>query len=292
MSGVLELLRPDLRDFAGYASARRATATGTVWLNANESPLPSAADPGLRLNRYPEPQPAALQARLAQVYGVEPSQLLLGRGDVGVARPEQLVAGWHGVGAEGHGGDGLGAADLEYPVDAAQACGHQHGRIGTAVGTRWRAQHDLTAAGQFGWYAEHQCGRRQRRAAGRHVQTDAADAAQQTPAAHTGRRLDLEVLRHAGTVPGQQALACLDHRLPHLVGHFGLRTGEFLLAHARITDLDAVEASRQRAHRAVAVGTHLLEHAGHCRRHLRVDAAARTRKRLATRGRVQLVPSQ
>ena len=98
MSGVLELLRPDLRDFAGYASARRATATGTVWLNANESPLPSAADPGLRLNRYPEPQPAALQARLAQVYGVAPSQLLLGRGsDEGI---DLLVRGFCRAGVD------------------------------------------------------------------------------------------------------------------------------------------------------------------------------------------------
>lgn len=80
MSVVLDLLRPDLRGFAGYASARRTTASGSIWLNANESPLPSPADPGLRLNRYPEPQPAALQARLADVYGVQPAQVLLGRG--------------------------------------------------------------------------------------------------------------------------------------------------------------------------------------------------------------------
>ena len=80
MSAVLELLRPDLRGFAGYASARRATATGSIWLNANESPLPSPADPGLRLNRYPEPQPAALQVRLADLYGVQAAQVLLGRG--------------------------------------------------------------------------------------------------------------------------------------------------------------------------------------------------------------------
>jgi histidinol-phosphate aminotransferase len=32
---VLDLVRPDLRDFAGYASARRAQARGSVWLNAN-----------------------------------------------------------------------------------------------------------------------------------------------------------------------------------------------------------------------------------------------------------------
>jgi histidinol-phosphate aminotransferase len=80
MSPVLGLLRPDLRDFAGYASARRTQARGSVWLNANESPLPSPADPGLGLNRYPEPQPVALRDRLAELYGVRANQLLVTRG--------------------------------------------------------------------------------------------------------------------------------------------------------------------------------------------------------------------
>ena len=80
MSGVLDLLRPDLRDFAGYASARRANVTGTVWLNANESPLPNPADVGLALNRYPEPQPATLRARMAELYHVRPDQLMVTRG--------------------------------------------------------------------------------------------------------------------------------------------------------------------------------------------------------------------
>ena len=51
---VLDLVREDLRDFAGYSSARRASVTGNVWLNANESPWPNAADKGLKLNRYPD----------------------------------------------------------------------------------------------------------------------------------------------------------------------------------------------------------------------------------------------
>lgn len=77
---VLDLLRPDLRDFAGYASARRTLARGSVWLNANESPLPSPADAGLGLNRYPEPQPAALRDRLAGLYSVRAEQLMVTRG--------------------------------------------------------------------------------------------------------------------------------------------------------------------------------------------------------------------
>jgi histidinol-phosphate aminotransferase len=80
MSGVLDLLRPDLRDFAGYASARRANVTGSVWLNANESPLPSPVDGARALNRYPEPQPAALRERMAAHYGVRAEQLMVTRG--------------------------------------------------------------------------------------------------------------------------------------------------------------------------------------------------------------------
>ena len=80
MSGVLDLLRPDLRDFAGYSSARRTGLRGSVWLNANESPEASLADGGLGLNRYPDPQPRALRERMASLYGVAPEQLMVTRG--------------------------------------------------------------------------------------------------------------------------------------------------------------------------------------------------------------------
>ena len=80
MTSVLDLVRPDLRAFAGYASARREKATGHVWLNANESPWPSSADAGLGLNRYPEPQPAALRKRMAELYGVSTEGLMVTRG--------------------------------------------------------------------------------------------------------------------------------------------------------------------------------------------------------------------
>lgn len=80
MSAVLDLVREDLRAFAGYASARRAGVTGTVWLNANESAWRNPADAGLGANRYPDPQPAALRERLAALYGTVPAQVLAGRG--------------------------------------------------------------------------------------------------------------------------------------------------------------------------------------------------------------------
>ena len=81
MSSTVEsLLRADLRDFAGYKSARSDTLIGRIWLNANESAWANAADTDSRLRRYPQPQPEALCARLEQLYGVAPVQLLVGRG--------------------------------------------------------------------------------------------------------------------------------------------------------------------------------------------------------------------
>ena len=75
----LHLARPDLLHFVTYSSARKESAPSAVMLNANELPwAPYAGGDGL--NRYPDPQPSALLARLAQIYGVTPEQLLVGRG--------------------------------------------------------------------------------------------------------------------------------------------------------------------------------------------------------------------
>lgn len=80
MSAILPLVRPDLRDFAGYKSARSEALRGDVWLNANESAWSNPADGEGRSRRYPDPQPPALRARLADLYGVAPAALLVGRG--------------------------------------------------------------------------------------------------------------------------------------------------------------------------------------------------------------------
>jgi histidinol-phosphate aminotransferase len=96
---VLDLVREDLRDFAGYASARRANVSGSIWLNANESPWPNQADTGLNLNRYPEPQPKLLVKRLAELYGVDSSRLMITRGsDEGI---DLLVRAFCQAGKEG-----------------------------------------------------------------------------------------------------------------------------------------------------------------------------------------------
>jgi histidinol-phosphate aminotransferase len=76
---VLQLVRPDILALSAYSSARKESKGGRVWLDANENPeTPSAHQP--LLNRYPEPQPAALVAQLAALYGVTPAQVLVTRG--------------------------------------------------------------------------------------------------------------------------------------------------------------------------------------------------------------------
>lgn len=75
----LDLARPDIRALQPYSSARMEASGGDVWLNANESPwLPYGSEAAW--NRYPDPQPRDLVRRLAELYGVEPEQLLAGRG--------------------------------------------------------------------------------------------------------------------------------------------------------------------------------------------------------------------
>lgn len=80
MSTAANLLRADLRDFAGYKSARSDRISGDVWLNANESAWANAGDANGTCRRYPEPQPQQLFRRLAELYGVVPDNLLIGRG--------------------------------------------------------------------------------------------------------------------------------------------------------------------------------------------------------------------
>jgi histidinol-phosphate aminotransferase len=79
MSWVRELARPEIVALKPYEHA--------VWepslerLHANELPWRSIGDEtAAGLNRYPEPQPHELVQRLADLYGVAPGQLLLGRG--------------------------------------------------------------------------------------------------------------------------------------------------------------------------------------------------------------------
>jgi histidinol-phosphate aminotransferase len=77
---VLDLARPEIRAMEPYSSARNESSGGVLMLNANESSWAPRGENGLGLNRYPQPQPPVLIDRLAQLYGVDISQVLVGRG--------------------------------------------------------------------------------------------------------------------------------------------------------------------------------------------------------------------
>jgi histidinol-phosphate aminotransferase len=76
---VLDLARPEIIALKPYSHASWDPAFER--LHANELPWRAETDRSIAgLNRYPEPHPHELAARLAGLYGVEPAQLLPGRG--------------------------------------------------------------------------------------------------------------------------------------------------------------------------------------------------------------------
>lgn len=76
----LNIARPAIAAFAAYSA--RGGATEALHLDANESPWsPPPSDGSVaQFNRYPEQQPTRLRERLAALYGVPASNLLMGRG--------------------------------------------------------------------------------------------------------------------------------------------------------------------------------------------------------------------
>ncbi len=79
MTDPLTLARPDIVALKPYSHA--AWDPRLERLHANELPWRVQGDTSIAgLNRYPEPQPRELLARLAELYGVEPSMVLVGRG--------------------------------------------------------------------------------------------------------------------------------------------------------------------------------------------------------------------
>jgi histidinol-phosphate aminotransferase len=79
MNPVLSLARPEMLTLEPYSHA--AWLPSLTRLHANEAPWRPPGDcTQAGLNRYPEPQPAALIERLSAVYGVPPASLLAARG--------------------------------------------------------------------------------------------------------------------------------------------------------------------------------------------------------------------
>ncbi len=79
MNPLLSLARPEILALKPYSHAQ--WLPGLTRLHANEVPWrPTGDSSASGLNRYPEPQPAALIAALAAFYGVRPANLLATRG--------------------------------------------------------------------------------------------------------------------------------------------------------------------------------------------------------------------
>ena len=143
MSDVLALARPEIRALSPYSHA--AWQPGLVRLHANENPWRDESDSSASgLNRYPEPQPAELLARIASLYGVSPAQVLVGRGsDEGIdllvrafcaaGRDRVLVCpptfGMYRVAAAIQ-----GAGVVEVPLDRSRGFAIDAGAIAAALG--------------------------------------------------------------------------------------------------------------------------------------------------------------
>ena len=81
MSPIESLVRPEILAMKAYQSARGSAGADGILLNANEAPYSLLSNPGgEELNRYPVPQPADLRSRLAALYQVDETQLLITRG--------------------------------------------------------------------------------------------------------------------------------------------------------------------------------------------------------------------
>lgn len=84
MQWLNKQVRPEILRLAPYVSARSelADASGLVALDANENPwVPYPQTPEMaHVNRYPDPQPLNLLARMASFYGVKADQIFVGRG--------------------------------------------------------------------------------------------------------------------------------------------------------------------------------------------------------------------
>jgi histidinol-phosphate aminotransferase len=79
MSWVSEIARPDIVALKAYEHA--SWEPSLERLHANELPWRASGDESVAgLNRYPEPQPHELVEGLAELYGVPPETVLVGRG--------------------------------------------------------------------------------------------------------------------------------------------------------------------------------------------------------------------
>jgi histidinol-phosphate aminotransferase/imidazoleglycerol-phosphate dehydratase/histidinol-phosphatase len=79
LSWPQNIVRPAILEFSAYSA--RGGVTTALHLDANEAPwAPPPVNTAKDYNRYSEQQPGALRKRLADLYGVVPDQIMMGRG--------------------------------------------------------------------------------------------------------------------------------------------------------------------------------------------------------------------
>ena len=131
MSIAARLARPEILALKPYAHAEWRPALER--LHANENPWRYDGDASRAgLNRYPEPYPYALEARLAELYGVAPEWLIAGRGsDEGI--------------------DLLLRAFCTAARDAVLICPPTFGMYAVAAGVQGAAVIEVPLAREAGW---------------------------------------------------------------------------------------------------------------------------------------------
>ena len=86
---MIEHLRPNIRDMAGYTPGEQPREGSVIKLNTNENPYPPsprvfeairAALTGDRLRKYPDPMGTAFRQTAGRVLGVDPDAVLIGNG--------------------------------------------------------------------------------------------------------------------------------------------------------------------------------------------------------------------
>jgi len=79
MMNIKEFLRPNIRNFKPYSSARdEYSGRDGIFLDANENSFGSAADE--EFNRYPDPYQNQLKQKIADIHSVSKEQIFLGNG--------------------------------------------------------------------------------------------------------------------------------------------------------------------------------------------------------------------
>ena len=188
----------------------------------------------------------------------------LGRGNIGVARPDDLGDGGDGLGAVGQRRDGLGAADAVDLVDAGEFRGSEHERRYGAAGSRHHHD-DPRHAGDLGRHRVHQHRGRIGGRSARHVEPDRLDCRPARAEFDAERILEAVVPRQLAAVKRLDAVAGKFERRERFASAGVERGGDLLGRHpqAHPVGIEPIELPRVVLERAVAAGGHVVDDGAH-----------------------------